>query len=405
MPKTYSEAGVDIDKEGVGINAIVKELKYRRDGIGGLLTEFGHYTGLVDFGDWALSLCTDGVGTKLLVASALKKWDTVGIDCMALNVNDMICIGAEPIAFVDYFAIERYDEEMAKQIGIGLNDGARQANVTIIGGEFSTIPEIVRGFDLAGACLGIVKKKDIITGDDIKPGDAIIGLRSSGIHSNGLTLARKVFESSGMSFSEKLPNSNETVGMALLTPMRIYVREVLDIIKDFNIKGMAHITGGGLRNLIRLKRDVEFRISSPMEPHDIFRAIQELGEIEKKEMYQTFNMGMGFCVIANENEADEITKNLKSNVEAKVVGTVEEGKGATCPSLDLSYEKYSGCLRGETRPSTQCENSRSIGTGDSRRCAPHNAHCRCRAIGWRILPGTFQHRKHIDCIRIAQGQG
>jgi phosphoribosylformylglycinamidine cyclo-ligase len=340
MPKTYSEAGVDIDKEGVGISAIVRELKYRREGVGGLLTGFGHFTGLIDFGDWALSLCTDGVGTKLLVATALKKWDTVGIDCMALNVNDMICIGAEPIAFVDYFAIEKYDDEMAKQVGIGLNEGARQANVTIIGGEFSTIPEIVKGFDLAGACLGIIKKKDIITGEEIKPGDALIGLRSSGIHSNGLTLARKVFASSSLSFDDKLPKSNETAGMALLNPMRIYVREVLEIVKNYDLKGMAHITGGGLRNLIRLKGDVEFRVSSPMEAHDIFRAIQELGGIETKEMYQTFNMGMGFCIVASGNDADAIVKHLKGSVEAKVVGTVEEGRGVTCPPLNLSYEKY-----------------------------------------------------------------
>jgi phosphoribosylformylglycinamidine cyclo-ligase len=328
MPTTYREAGVDIDKEASSISTLVKELTYRREGMGRILDLPGHYTGLVDFGDWALSLCTDGVGTKLLVANALKKWDTVGIDCMALNVNDMICIGAEPIAFVDYFAIEKYDE------------GAKLANVSLIGGEFSTIPEIVKGIDLSGTCLGVIRKDRIITGKDIAPGDAIIGLGSSGIHSNGLTLARKVFRDKGMGFSDKLPNSGETLGAALLTPMRIYVREVLEIVENHKVKGMAHITGGGLRNLIRLKKNVEFRISDPFEPHPIFKTIQELGEIEYKELYQTFNMGLGFCIIVGHEEADAIITSLKGRLECKLIGSVVEGQGVTCPSLDLKYDRY-----------------------------------------------------------------
>jgi phosphoribosylformylglycinamidine cyclo-ligase len=340
MPKTYSEAGVDIDKEIESINAVVKELSFRREGIGGILESTGHFTGLIDFGEWALSLCTDGVGTKLLVANAMKKWDTIGIDCMALNVNDMICIGAEPIAFVDYFAVDKYDEEMARQVGIGLNEGAKQANVSIIGGEFSTIPEIVRGFDLSGTCLGMIKKTDIITGREIEVGDAIIGLRSSGIHSNGLTLARKIFVLGGLDYSDRLQGSNQTVGEALLTPMNIYVREVLDIIKNHRIKGLAHITGGGLRNLTRLNKGVEFCIESPFEPHQIFKTIKELGGIEDREMYQTFNMGMGFCIISKQEEVDAILENLKGKFEAKLVGSINKGSGATCSPLGLRYERY-----------------------------------------------------------------
>ena len=340
MVKSYREAGVDIDKEGEGISALVRELKYRRKGIGGILEGFGHFTGIIEFGDWALSLCTDGVGTKILVASAMKKWDTLGIDCIALNVNDMICIGAEPLAFVDYFAVDRYDDEVARQVGVGLNRGAEISNMSIIGGEFSTIPEIIKGFDLAGTCLGYVKKEDIVTGESIVPGDAIIGLRSSGIHSNGLTLARKVFESKDFDYSDKLPNSDETVGGALLEPMRIYVREVLEIVRKFKLKGMAHITGGGLRNLIRLKKDVEFRISEPFEPHDIFKVIQELGGIDTSEMYQTFNMGMGFCIIADREEAAPVIESLKGKVETKLVGSVEKGAGVGCPPLGLRYDKY-----------------------------------------------------------------
>jgi phosphoribosylformylglycinamidine cyclo-ligase len=340
MGLTYREAGVDIDEESKGIRSLVNELTYRREGIGNMLEGFGHFTGLVDIGEWALSLCTDGVGTKILVANSIGKWDTIGIDCIALNVNDMICMGAEPIAFVDYFAVDKYDEEVARQVGVGLNEGAKLANINIIGGEFSTIPEIVKGFDLSGTCLGMVRKDSIVTGFDISVGDVIVGLGSSGIHSNGLTLARKVFSSSGLELSDKMPNSNETVGEALLTPMRIYVREVLDIIRKFKVKGMAHITGGGLRNLIRLKKDVEFRIDSPFEAPGIFETIKQLGKVEDIEMYQTFNMGMGFCIIAGPEDADAILENLKGKTEAMRVGSVEQGSGVTCPSLDLRYEKY-----------------------------------------------------------------
>ncbi len=340
MPKTYREAGVDIDNEAESISALVNELTFRREGIGGILEGSGHFTGLVDFGEWALSLCTDGLGTKILVASALKKWDTIGIDCVALNVNDMICMGAEPIAFVDYFAVERYDVDVARQIGIGLNIGAKLANVNLIGGEFSTIPELVKGMDLSGTCLGIVKKKDIITGEHIAVGDAIIGLKSSGIHSNGLTLARKVFESKGYRYTDPLPNSDETLGSALLTPMRIYVREVLEVIKSFRVKGLAHITGGGLRNLVRLNKNVEFSITSPFEPQDIFKAIQELGDVDVGEMYQTFNMGLGFCIIAESGDAEAIIENLEKKLEAKLIGSVEKGQGVTCPPLSLRYDRY-----------------------------------------------------------------
>src|SRR5512137_2432516 len=206
MPKrmTYAKAGVDIDKKSSSIAALVDHLKYKKKGLGKPIDLPGHFTGLIDFGSFALTLCTDGVGTKLLVADALKKWDTVGIDCIAMNVNDTICVGSEPIAFVDYIAIDRPDEKVTSEVGKGLEAGAKMSNMTIVGGEIAVLPELVKGFDLAGTCLGMVEKSRIITGADISIGDALIGLPSSGIHSNGLTLARRIFEKNGIGFKERV---------------------------------------------------------------------------------------------------------------------------------------------------------------------------------------------------------
>ena len=228
MPKrmTYAQAGVDIDKKSRSISALVGHLKFKREGLGAPIDLPGHFTGLIDFGDYALTLCTDGVGTKLLVADAMRKWDTVGIDCIAMNVNDTICVGSEPIGFVDYIAIDRPDKKVTSEVGKGLERGAEMSNMTIVGGEIAVLPELVKGFDLAGTCLGMVKKNEIITGDAIKPGDALIGLPSSGIHSNGLTLARKIFEKNRIGYREKVKGLNRSVGMELLEPTTIYVRQV-----------------------------------------------------------------------------------------------------------------------------------------------------------------------------------
>ncbi len=328
---TYAKAGVDINKESQIVRILISQIKTTEKGFGKPLDLPGHFTGLVDFGDFALSMCTDGVGSKVLIADALKKWDTVGIDCIAMNVNDMICIGAKPIAFVDYFAVQKYDNKMAKDIGKGLAKGAEMAGISIIGGETTILPEIVKGFDLAGTCLGYVEKTKIITGKDIALGDSIIGLRSSGIHSNGLTLARKIVKSKKLTYKHNFPGTKIKIGEELLKPTRIYVKEVQNVIEKFEVKGMAHITGGGLRNLPRLKRNVEFRITSPLKPHEIFKQLQKLGNVKDKEMYQTFNMGMGFAIIANKGEAEGILKLLKGKVEAKVVGEVVKGEGASMP--------------------------------------------------------------------------
>jgi len=337
---TYAKSGVDILKEEKAIKGMLSSIKSQRKGIGKPLG--GHYAGMIEFGEYALVLCTDGVGSKVKIASELKKWDTVGIDCIAMNVNDAICVGAEPLAFVDYLAIEDPKPEITKEIGKGLNEGAKLSNISIIGGETASLPEIINGFDLAGTCLAYVKKSDIITGEDIAPGDVIIGLASSGIHSNGYTLARKVVQHADLFYTDKFPDGlypGKTIGNVLLTPTQIYVKEIVELLKKVKVHGLAHITGGGLRNLPRLNKNVKFAIDNPFEPQPIFKFLKEKGNIDDKEMYQTFNMGMGFVVIVAEKDVQETIGILKkySSVDVKVVGMIEKGTGVEVPKLGLIF--------------------------------------------------------------------
>jgi phosphoribosylformylglycinamidine cyclo-ligase len=335
---TYAKAGVDIDLKSRCISALVDELRDERKGRWKTVDLPGHFTGLIDFGEYALSLCTDGVGTKLLIAEEMGVWDTIGIDCVAMNVNDTICVGAEPIAFVDYIAVDKPKPKVMAAVGKGLQEGMRQSNAAIVGGEVAILPDLVTGLDLSGTCLGIVKKKDIITGQKCAPGDAVIGLPSTGVHSNGLTLARKVFEKEGYGFNDRVKGLKKTVGRELLTPTKIYVREVLDVLSKFKIHGMVNITGGGMRNFVRLKEDIGFCIDDPMKPLPIFEVIQELGGISDKEMYQTFNMGMGFAMIAPKKDAKKIVLMLGKG--AKIVGEVDDSGAVTVPSLGLKYDRY-----------------------------------------------------------------
>jgi len=335
---TYAKAGVDIDAKSEAIASLVKQLRYRRAGRGRMMEVKGQFTSLIDFGDVALTLCTDGVGTKLLIAEALNKWDTVGIDCMAMNVNDTICVGAEPIAFVDYIALDKPNPQVTEAIGVGLQAGSKMSDCEIVGGEIAVLPEMVKGIDLSGSCLGFVEKDRIVTGAEIGIGDAIIGLPSSGIHSNGVTLARRVLEKNDIDMDRKMPELRGSVGEELLTPTFIYVRQVLKLLERTKVTGMVDVTGGGLRNFVRLKKGVHFDISKPLRPQPIFRVLQELGEIEEKEMYQTFNMGMGFAIVLREDDAKDAVKALGKG--AKIVGEVVEGEGVGSSELGLSYTVY-----------------------------------------------------------------
>ena len=271
-------------------------------------------------------MSTDGVGSKILIANEMNKFDTVGIDCIAMVVNDILCVGAEPIAMVDYLAVEKPDPEVASEIGKGLKTGCDQAKIAMIGGETASLPKIIKDFDLAGTGIGIVDKDKIITGSDIKDGDIIIGIASSGVHSNGLSLARKaLLDIANFTVNDSLPtDSSVTVGEALLEPTIIYVDAIMDLLNsDIEVHGLGHITGGGFSNLKRLNHDMTYLITDLPEPLPIFKAIQVTG-IESKEMYHVFNMGIGFAVILDEKYKDEALEILNKYHESYVIGKIQE---------------------------------------------------------------------------------
>jgi len=318
---TYSESGVDINLEEVTVSALTSQLKNTlsyRD----VITKTGHFAALVKLGDKAIAMSTDGVGSKILVAKMMNKYDTVGIDCVAMVVNDIICVGAEPIAMVDYLAVEKPNPEVAAQIGKGLAEGANQAEVAIIGGETASLPQIITDFDLAGTGIGVVDMEKIVTGEKITDGDVLIGIESSGIHSNGLSLARKIFfDNAGLTVYDPLPtDENKFVGEELLKPTAIYVKPVIDVLKaDIDVHGLAHITGGGFLNLKRLKKGIGYQIDNLPQPYSIFKSIYSL-DVSLEEMYRVFNMNIGFVVMVAEEDSQKTINIIKKYNQAYKIG-------------------------------------------------------------------------------------
>ncbi|MDD1655163.1 MAG: phosphoribosylformylglycinamidine cyclo-ligase [Methanomicrobiales archaeon] len=326
--ETYRASGVDIDLAQEAIRALIGQITYRRNGWIRMAGSVGHYAGLMEFGGYVLALTTDGVGTKMMVADRLKNWRTVGIDCIAMNVNDLLVMNVEPVAFVDYIAAERLSVETMRQIGMGLNEGARQANVDIVGGETAQLRDLVHGLDLAGTCLGVQEKGRVVTGESIVTGDRIIGVPSSGIHSNGLSLARRIVESHA-SYDERLPNGR-TAGEELLVPTRIY-REALDVCRSAEVHGMCHVTGGGLLNFTRLTK-YGFSFTRPLPVPPVFSWLQEKGDVNPVEMYRTFNMGMGYAYVVPPASVAAVLSMVPG---AAVVGEIVKGSGVRVNGLEI----------------------------------------------------------------------
>jgi len=339
MGITYKKVGVDvakIKKTQIEIGKILASTQRLQKKVK-VTHGFGHYAGIVEIpGKMLLATHTDGVGTKVLLASKMKKFDSVGIDCVAMNVNDIICMGATPISFVDYIAVNKNDESILKKIVHGLAIGAKEADVPIVGGETAVMPDLLSGkgfsFDLAGMVVGILTKKQMIIGNKIKRGDVIIGIESSGLHSNGYSLARKVLSKNSLHDTIK---GIGKLGNALLAPTKIYVKPVLKILEECNVHGLAHITGGSFTKLLRLK-NIGFQLDQMPTPSNIFQLIQSKG-ISRLEMYRTFNMGIGFCVVASKNEVSSIQSIFRKNkMKSYQIGKIIEKKGVYINSLKLT---------------------------------------------------------------------
>jgi phosphoribosylformylglycinamidine cyclo-ligase len=317
-----------------GVEALVAALRaIDSGGPSRTLLESGHYANVLRLDErTGLALSTDGVGTKLIVAEQLGRFDTVGIDCVAMNVNDVICVGATPIALLDYVAVEEPDPAMLAAVGEGLRRGAEQAAVEIPGGELAVMPELIRGhpsprgLDLLGFCVGIVGIEAIVTGAAIEPGDALVGLPSSGIHSNGLTLARRALAD----LAEAPPElGGSSVGEALLEPTVIYVRAIRELLdSELDVRGLAHITGDGLLNLLRLEAEVGYRIDAPLPPQPVFGLVADRAGVPAEEMYEVFNMGCGFVAVVPEASAAAAVELLSQrHPDAAVIGSVTDAAG------------------------------------------------------------------------------
>lgn len=344
---TYRDAGLDLDLYEQSLSCMPPLLKRTHtprvlDGFGGFASLFSlDYNSKLFAKNYrrpVLVTCTDGVGSKLKVASLCGKHTTVGIDLVAMSVNDCLCPGAEPLLFLDYLAMPKDDPPLTRDLIKGISDGCMEAECALVGGETAILPDVYQpgDYDLAGFCVGVAERDRIINGKAIQPGDIVLGLASTGVHSNGYSLVRKVvFEHAGLKVADHVPELGRTVGEELLEPTRIYVRPIKNLLRHYPVKrrvvrGLAHITGGGLvDNVPRIlppgRRVFLRRGSWPCPP--VFTWLQRLGNIDQAEMDHVFNMGIGFVVIASRYFAESIQRQLEEDrVPAFVIGEVREGE-------------------------------------------------------------------------------
>jgi len=336
MSLTYKDAGVDIDKQNLLIEAIKPIIKntFRPE----VYSELGGFAGLFrldtsTYNDPVLVSSTDGVGTKLKIASMANNHEGIGIDLVAMVVNDLIVEGAHPLFFLDYIAMGKLHVERAKTVISSIAQGCIEAGCALIGGETAEMPGMYKEdeYDLVGFGVGVVESDKIIDGTQISRGDVIIGLHSSGIHSNGFSLVRKVlFDKAQMKLDGYIEDLGQPLAESLLTPTRIYVKSILNVLRDFQIKGIVHITGGGfIDNIPRILSDRSTAVikTKSWEIPPIFKLLQNVGEIDDSEMYRTFNMGIGMALIVSQNEADDVLLRLKGLKEkGEIIGQIEKRK-------------------------------------------------------------------------------
>jgi phosphoribosylformylglycinamidine cyclo-ligase len=357
---TYADSGVDMTKEDNAMDRIFPLFeatnKYRPH-VGKMIAKIGHFAGLVQLNKhMALAIKTDGVGTKIFIAEMLKKYDTVGIDCVAMNVNDVICTGAEPISFEDYIAVDEVIPDVFEQIAIGLCEGARLSKINIVGGETAIVPEMLKGvnggkaMDLVGMCVGVVEPNKIIDGSSLSEGDVLLGISSSGLHSNGYTLARKILlHDNRFELGEHFNELGRTLGEELLEPTYIYVSEIMEMFQaNLNIKLMAHITSRGFLNLNRVGKGYGYVIETLPDPPAIFKLIQKYGNVSIAEMYTRFNMGVGMCMVLPKKDVDTAFSVIeKHNKEAFILGYAKKdpAQNVVMPHLRIRGTEKEGNFR------------------------------------------------------------
>ncbi|HEX5990847.1 MAG TPA: phosphoribosylformylglycinamidine cyclo-ligase [Solirubrobacterales bacterium] len=321
----YAKAGVDQGAADSAVAGLVRALGAIQLGRPSAQVPLpGHYASVIKIDErTGIALSTDGVGTKLVLAEQLGRFDTIGIDCVAMNVNDVICVGAEPLAMLDYIAIEKADPAVCEEIGVGLARGAEQAGIEIPGGELAQLGQLVRGVDVSGACFGTVALDAIVDGSAVEPGDVVIGLPSTGLHSNGYTLARSALADVELS-DDRL---GRPLGDVLLEPTEIYVKPIVELLRsEVDVRGLAHITSGGTRNLLRLAAEVGYEIDEPLPVPPVFDLIQELGQVSDEEMQEVFNMGCGFCVVVPGRDEAAALELLRAHYPAaQRIGRATEG--------------------------------------------------------------------------------
>ncbi|MDE6298589.1 MAG: phosphoribosylformylglycinamidine cyclo-ligase [Muribaculaceae bacterium] len=339
MAKSYEASGVNLEAGYEVVSRIKKHVaSTNRPGCMGNIGAFG---GMFDLGSLGykhpiLVSGTDGVGTKLKIAFALGKHDTIGIDAVAMCVNDVLAQGAEPLLFLDYVAVGKNHPEVVEAIVAGVAEGCRQAGCALVGGETAEMPGMYDedDYDIAGFTVGAVEKDKLIDCSKVKVGDVLVGIASSGVHSNGFSLVRKVVADNNLNLNEKIEESGDlTLGEMLLTPTRIYCRQVHEVLKEVDVHGIAHITGGGFdENIPRILKDgqgVEVKEGS-WEILPVFRFLEKYGNIPHREMFNIFNMGIGMVLAVDEKDADKVIEILSRNGEkASVIGKIVEGSGVT----------------------------------------------------------------------------
>jgi len=323
-PIDYESAGVSTDKAEAGLSRLTARIASTwttpKGRTGAVHLSFGHYANVIEVAGQGIAFSCDGVGSKALIAQMLRKYDTIGIDCVAMNVNDIVCVGATPVSLVDYIAVETAVPDFLAEIAIGLADGAKQAGISIAGGEIAQLPGMIHGasdgvgFDLVGTAIGHVALDQIRIGRTIAPGDIIIGVASNGVHSNGLTLARKVLlDKARIPLDRIIDEIGIALGEELLKPTCIYAREAVEVMRlGSGVKALAHITSDGLLNLLRMEATVEYVVDQLPAPPPIFELIQRLGGVSDEEMYRVYNMGIGFCYVVDEQIAEDVLRILAS---------------------------------------------------------------------------------------------